>query len=152
MEVTTSPEPSRQRAARRSGDQAGRNASERRAGLETINVGADPPLTRGRPPLLANRETGGIGRPKSDLTQRSHRGNDDGMSGWGDSRQHGKPQVARARDPQPDAREGQAGPPRVAERLVVPPTPGNSGGTKGSGTNGTSLSKSPCHLMSYAKI
>jgi len=110
MEVTKSPEPSRQRAAWRSGEQAGRNASERRAGLERFNVGADPPLTRGRPPSLANRETGGIGRPESDPTQRSHRGNDDGMSGLGDPKQHGKPQVARARDPQPDAREGQAGP------------------------------------------
>jgi hypothetical protein len=131
MEVTKSPKPSRQRAAWRSGDQAGRNVSERRAGLETFNVGADPPLTRGRPPSLANRETGGIGRPKSDLTQRSHRGNDDGMSGLGDPKQHGKPQLARARDPQPDAREGQAGPPGAAERPVVPTTPGNSGRGKG---------------------
>src|SRR5271166_3372161 len=45
VEVTKPPKPSRQRAARRSGDQAGRNASERRAGLETSNVGADPALT-----------------------------------------------------------------------------------------------------------
>jgi hypothetical protein len=37
----------------------------------------------------------------------------------------------RARDPQPDAREGQAGPPGVAERLVVPSKPGNSGRGKG---------------------
>ncbi len=39
------PEPSRPRASRRSGDQAGRNASERRASLESFNVGAEPPLT-----------------------------------------------------------------------------------------------------------
>src|SRR5450759_518813 len=32
---------------------------------------------------------------------------------------------------QPDAREGQAGPHRVADRLVVPGKPGNSGGGKG---------------------
>src|SRR5262249_55202535 len=32
---------------------------------------------------------------------------------------------------QPDAREGQAGPPGVAERPVVPPKPGNAGGGKG---------------------
>jgi hypothetical protein len=131
MEVTKSPEPSRQRAAWRPGDQAGRNASERRAGLERFNVGADPPLTRGRPPSLANGETGGIGRPKSDLTQRSHRGNDDGMSGLGDPKQHGKPQAVRGRDLQPDAREGQAGSLGVAERPVVPPTPGNFGRGKG---------------------
>jgi len=34
-------------------------------------------------------------------------------------------------DPQPDAREGQAGPAGVADRLVVPTKPGNSGGGKG---------------------
>jgi hypothetical protein len=32
---------------------------------------------------------------------------------------------------QPDSREGQAGPGRVADRLVVPQKPGNSGGGKG---------------------
>lgn len=36
-----------------------------------------------------------------------------------------------ARDCQPDAREGQAGPPGVAERFVVPLKPGNAGGGKG---------------------
>jgi hypothetical protein len=36
----------------------------------------------------------------------------------------------RARDPQPDAREGQAGPFRVAERLVVPAKLGNASGGK----------------------
>lgn len=37
----------------------------------------------------------------------------------------------RARDPQPDSREGQAGPRGVAERPVVAKRPGNSGGAKG---------------------
>ena len=36
-----------------------------------------------------------------------------------------------ARDLQPDAREGQAGPHRVSERPIVPTKPGNSGGGKG---------------------
>jgi hypothetical protein len=36
----------------------------------------------------------------------------------------------RARDPQPDARKGQAGPTGVADRLVVAMKPGNSGGAK----------------------
>ena len=36
------------------------------------------------------------------------------------------------RDDQPDAREGQAGRPGVAERFVVPLKPGNAGGGKGS--------------------
>ncbi len=44
--------------------------------------------------------------------------------------EHGKPDMAEGRDLQPDAREGQAGPRRVAERLVVPMKPGNAGGGK----------------------
>jgi hypothetical protein len=51
---------------KRCSEQAGRNASERRAGLETTNVGADPATRRGRLPPLAARETVGIGRPTSD--------------------------------------------------------------------------------------
>jgi hypothetical protein len=37
----------------------------------------------------------------------------------------------RARDSQPDAREGQAGSLEVTERLVVARKPGNAGGAKG---------------------
>ena len=37
---------------RRFSEPTGRNASERRAGLETTNVGADPATGRGRPPSL----------------------------------------------------------------------------------------------------
>ena len=64
-------------------------------------------------------------------SQRFRRGNGDGMFARGDTTQHGKPEAAGARDPQPDAREGQAGPGRVAERPVVPLKPGNAGGGKG---------------------
>ena len=39
--------------------------------------------------------------------------------------------AAAARDRQPEAREGQAGPSGVAERFVVPLKPGNAGGGKG---------------------
>lgn len=95
------------------------------------DVGADPILARGRPSSLENRETGGIGRPMSDLTQRSHRGIGNGMSTQGKRTQHGKPHLVEARDLQPDAREGQAGPNGVADRLAVPMTPGNSGRGKG---------------------
>src|SRR5450759_4602953 len=42
----------------------------------------------------------------------------------------GNPMGREARS-QPDAREGQAGPRRVADRLVVPWKPSNSGGGKG---------------------
>src|SRR5579859_963790 len=44
--------------------------------------------------------------------------------------QHGKPQGVVS-DGQPDAREGQAGRPGVAERFAVPLKPGNAGGGKG---------------------
>src|SRR5205085_7126673 len=44
--------------------------------------------------------------------------------------QHGKLRGV-ASDDQPDAREGQAGRPGVAERFVVPPKPVNAGGGKG---------------------
>src|SRR4029078_3930734 len=43
---------------------------------------------------------------------------------------HGKPQGVVS-DDQPDAREGQAGRPGVAERVGVPRKPGNAGGGKG---------------------
>src|SRR5215471_15038245 len=43
---------------------------------------------------------------------------------------HGKPQGVVSED-LPDAREGQAGRPGVAERFVVPLKPGNAGGGKG---------------------
>jgi len=67
----------------------------------------------------------------SDLTQRSHRGNGNGMWTHGRRLQHGKPRSVEARDLQLDAREGQAGPGGVADRLAVPRTPGNSGRGKG---------------------
>jgi hypothetical protein len=78
------------------------------------------------------RRPWGRGRqlPRSDTTQGSHRGNGDGMPANGDLTQHGKPQAVGARDSQPDAREGQAGSPGVADRLVVPTRPGNAGGGK----------------------
>jgi hypothetical protein len=43
---------------------------------------------------------------------------------------HGKPQGV-IKDDQPDAREGQAGRPGVAERFVLPMKPDNAGGGKG---------------------
>src|SRR5262249_24828535 len=67
----------------------------------------------------------------SDQTQWAHRGNDDDMPAEGDRTEHGKPQVARARDPQPAAREGKAGRRGAAERPVVPTKPGNAGRGKG---------------------
>jgi hypothetical protein len=56
MEATRSPKPSMQRTARRFREQAGRNVSERRAGLESLDVGADPTAARGRPPSQVSGE------------------------------------------------------------------------------------------------
>jgi len=53
------------------------------------------------------------------------------MYAQGKAEQHGKPFGAVGRDDQPDAREGQAGRERVAERPVVLRRPGNAGGGKG---------------------
>jgi hypothetical protein len=60
----------------------------------------------------------------------SRRGIDDGMHAQGKRRNTGSPRWWGC-VPQPDAREGQAGPSRVADRLVVPRKPGNAGGGKG---------------------
>src|SRR3954452_23976801 len=49
----------------------------------------------------------------------------------GDPPQHGKSPSVRGSGPQPDAREGQAGPAGMADGLVVPAKPGNAGGGKG---------------------
>ena len=105
----------------RSGEHAGRNVSERRAGLEKLNAEADPAETGGRPLPLENTSDGSSGSAGVMATACMQ----------GDDAQHGKPDTAEGRDLQPDAREGQAGPCRVAERLVVPLKPGNAGGGKG---------------------
>ena len=56
MEVTTSSEALRQKGRLgRFSDHAGRNASERRAGLETCNAKADPARYRGRLPSAGKR-------------------------------------------------------------------------------------------------
>jgi hypothetical protein len=71
-------------------EQAGRNASERRAGLETHNVGADPANAWGRPPSQVQSGE------RHDSLLWSHRGSGDGMSVQGDRTQHGKPQAVGA--------------------------------------------------------
>jgi len=59
VEVTKPLKPSVKRVAWRLGEHAGRNASERWAGLETGDAGADPPCGRGRPtPMEQNERTG----------------------------------------------------------------------------------------------
>ena len=115
---------------KRLSERAGRNASERRAGLEKGNVGADPPELRGRPPLRSTRPA--PKRPEARAIRLR------GPAGVVATACHAQevdatreaPAVA-ARDRQPDAREGQAGPRGVAERPVVARKPGNAGGAKG---------------------
>ena len=58
------------------------------------------------------------------------RGSGDGMQAWGTKRNTGSPIGDRGVD-QLAARERQAGPSGMAERLAVPMKPGNSGGGKG---------------------
>jgi hypothetical protein len=84
--------------------------TERRESLETINVTAEPMVPWRRPPScreVSNTRTGG-----------EHRGSGDGMSA--------KEQVVNTGNPirweersQPEFREEQTGPNRVAERSVV---------------------------------
>ena len=81
----------------------------------------------GKAAVAGYRETVGIGRPASDQDPAGHRGIDDGMSVNGEATQHGKPHAVRVRYPQPDAREGQAGPLGVTERSAVPAKLGNAG-------------------------
>src|SRR5712664_2483047 len=77
-----------------------------------------------------------LGALSEDYAQLLHRGIGGSMytrkayCTQGKRTQHGKPQGVVSGD-QPEAREGQAGRPGVAERFVVPRKPGNSGGGKG---------------------
>ena len=67
----------------------------------------------------------------SDSIQWIRRGSGVGMPGRGDRPENGKPYVVAGCDRQPDSGDGQAGPARVADRLVVVLKPGNAGGAKG---------------------
>ena len=84
--------------------------SERRAGLEKVNASVEPAKDGRRPPLTleASNASTGSGRRGSDVDMRAK-----------DSRVNtGSPAWSGAR-PQPEAREGQAGPGGVAEGPVV---------------------------------
>src|SRR6516225_1669295 len=83
---------------------------ERRASLETGNVTAEPVRNRRRPP--SDWEA------SSKSTKQEHRGIGTGMWAKEGSGNTGSPS-RRGERPQPEAREGQAGSARVAERPVV---------------------------------
>jgi hypothetical protein len=71
---------------------------ERWRGLEKSYAGADPSDTWGRPPSLEIGRPVGIGRAKSDKSQRSRRGISDGMFAHGEPTQHEKPHVGESRE------------------------------------------------------
>jgi hypothetical protein len=83
---------------------------ERRESLENINVAAEPMVPWRRPPFC---------RKKSNTrTDGKHRGSGDGMSAEEQEANTGNP-IRREERSQPEIREEQTGPNRVAERSVV---------------------------------
>src|ERR1700737_639499 len=109
-----------ERVVKRLRECAGCNASKRRAGLETSDVGADLALIQGKLALLGKRATS---------TQRFHRGSDDGTYTTRTGATRETPSRGRARD-QPEACEGQAGRGGESDGLIVLEKPGNAGGGK----------------------
>src|ERR1700692_4446262 len=122
MEVTKWLKPSI--SVSRIGDSASVQAAtrERRAILEKDNAQVDPTTLSGK--------TDTSGRNERSDTFRRCAGVVAAACTQGKRTKHGKPQGV-VRDDQPEAREGQAGRPGVAERFVVPRKPGNAGGGKG---------------------
>ena len=113
-EATKPPKPLVERVPWGLREPTGRNASERRAGLETVNAGADLPIARGR--LSPTRDA------ESDRSRGVLPGQWRRHVGGGNRTQHGKSRVVEACDLQPEAREGRTGPHGMAERPVVPTT------------------------------
>ena len=96
------------------------------------DVGADPPLTRGRPLPSHSGERHDPG---------------DGPTGVVATACPQEEIDATRETPgggcvtQPDAREGQAGPAEESDRPIVPSKPGNAGGGKGPGFQGQRLKR-----------
>ena len=99
----------------------GGSASERRASLEKVNAQVDPNTVSGKTDTA-------VGLSKYEHSRCA--GVVAAACTQGKCAQHGKPQGAVG-DDQPDAGDGQAGHPGVADRSVVPRKPGNAGGGKG---------------------
>ena len=116
---------------RRLSERAGRNNSERRAGPETENAGADPPELWGRPTTMKEDERKNFIGPAGVFG--------DGMQAKGIRRNTGNPGGDRNKD-QPATRERQAGPSGVTERSVVPVRSGNADGGKGPQLKGNATS------------
>ena len=117
---------SRKRGRRgRFSERAGRNASERRAGLEKLNAEADPPTFRGSLPATGDATEDGGERHQAG---RLRRGSGDGMCAKGSGCNTGSP-VGGAHA-SPGNPRGPAWVGRVAERLGVPGKPSNTDGGK----------------------
>ena len=122
VEVTKPPEPSDSGSRyRRLREWAGRNASERRAGLERR---CGEPT---RYPIREGRHDWGDERRAASVLRRGS-----GVSLYqGKGAQHGKPDGAAVVTSNRTTGDGQTGRDRVAERFVVPSKAGNAGGGKG---------------------
>jgi len=78
VEATKLSEPSMERIVKRFREHAGRNVSERWAGLEKPDAEADPPRNRGRPPSWGTRLLALSAGGASDRNPRFRRGTGDG--------------------------------------------------------------------------
>jgi len=107
--------------------------SERRAGPETGDAGADPPVIEGRPQWVKSYERTSFIQPAGVLAT--------ACTQWGPCATREVPAVIAVWiNDQLATRERQAGPFGMAERLVVPMKPGNSGGGKGPQLKGNARS------------
>lgn len=112
------------RPCRGSADRAGRNVSKHRAGLERRNVGADPPLERGRPPSSVKRARHATDDPAG-VVMAARTGHE-----WCATREVCDRGMEMAPPRQWRTREGQRQRPQMADGFVVPMRPGNAGGGK----------------------
>jgi hypothetical protein len=112
------------RPRRGSADRAGRNVSKHRAGLERRNVGADPPLERGRPVSSVKRARHAADDPAG-VVMAARTGHERCATREVCDR-GGETASPRQRR----TREGQRRRTQMADGFVVPLRPGNAGGGK----------------------
>jgi hypothetical protein len=124
QEATNGLKHSEKRPRRGTADRAGRNVSEHRAGLEIVNVGADPPHKRGRPPSPVKRARNAAGNPTG-VVMAARTGHE--QCATREVCDRGGEVVPRR---QRRTREGQRRRMQMADGFVVPTKPGNAGGGK----------------------
>jgi hypothetical protein len=104
--------------SRRSREQTGRNESEHPTRPRKLNRGRRPIYVLGKADVAGDQETGWNTPAQERSDPASPPGYRRRHVGTGDLTQHGKPLATAARDRQPDAREGQAGPREVRVKIV----------------------------------